>query len=165
MKAICRINKIKSQGSATGKSQHNYREKEISNADPRLQYLNEEYINHEQKDLWQACQDRIQAAHIKRAVRPDAVRGIEFILTASPEFFPKDPQGKNLDARGSSWLKANLHFMQERYGKNLVAFTLHQDEKTPHIHAIVVPITSDNKLSAGRSIDLSLLSPNDSLNK
>jgi alpha-L-fucosidase len=45
-------------------------------------------------------------------------------------------------------VKANLDFMKQQYGSNLVAFTLHQDEKTPHIHAIVVPITSDNRLCA-----------------
>jgi len=45
-------------------------------------------------------------------------------------------------------VKANLEFMKQSYGSNLVAFTLHQDEKTPHIHAIVVPITPDNRLLA-----------------
>jgi len=38
--------------------------------------------------------------------------------------------------------------MKARYGSNLVAFTLHQDEKTPHIHAVVTPVTGDGRLSA-----------------
>jgi hypothetical protein len=42
-----------------------------------------------------------------------------------------------------------LHFLQNKYGKeNVISFTLHQDEKTPHIHAVVVPITAQGRLSA-----------------
>jgi hypothetical protein len=42
-----------------------------------------------------------------------------------------------------------LHFLKQKFGeKNVVSFTLHQDEKTPHIHAVVIPITEKNRLSA-----------------
>jgi hypothetical protein len=148
MKAICRVNKITAQGSARGKTDHNYRLREVANADKERSSLNREYVNIEQTPIWELCHERIKDAGIKRAVRADAVRGIEFILTASPEYFKKDAKGLCQDVRGNEWLMANLKFMKERYGKNLVAFTLHQDEKTPHVHAIVVPITPENRLSA-----------------
>lgn len=39
--------------------------------------------------------------------------------------------------------------MSEKYGeKNIMRFTLHMDETTPHIHAVVVPLTKDGRLSA-----------------
>jgi hypothetical protein len=42
-----------------------------------------------------------------------------------------------------------LNFLKEQFGaKNVVSFTLHQDEKTPHIHAVLAPITDKNTLSA-----------------
>lgn len=42
-------------------------------------------------------------------------------------------------------------FLQQQFGaKNVVSFTLHQDEKTPHIHAVVAPITAQNTLSADK---------------
>lgn len=147
MKAICRVAKVKGAGSISGKSDHNYRQGQVPNADPDRQHLNEEYVlNYE--TLGKAIDARIENAGIHR-VRQDAVRGMEFILTASPEAFKRDQAGQVTgDYRESDWLKANLTFMQQRYGLNLVAFTLHQDEKTPHIHAIVVPITPDNRLCA-----------------
>jgi hypothetical protein len=147
MKAICRVAKVKGAGSISGKADHNYRQGQVPNADPDRQHLNHEYVlNYE--TLGKAIDGRIENAGIHR-VRQDAVKGMEFILTASPEAFKRDQAGQVTgDYRESDWLKANLTFMQERYGLNLVAFTLHQDEKTPHIHAIVVPITPDNRLCA-----------------
>lgn len=147
MKAICRVAKIKGSGSITGKSEHNYRQGYVPNADKERQHLNKEYVlNYE--NLGKAIQARIEHAGIQK-VRQDAVKGMEFILTASPEAFKRDQNGQFVgDYRGSDWVKANLEFMKQQYGRNLVAFMLHQDEKTPHIHAIVVPITPDNRLCA-----------------
>ena len=147
-KAICRISKCKGSGSATGKTQHNYREREVLNADKARQHLNQEYINLEQNDIWDIATKRIEEAGVKRKVKPDAVRAVEMILTASADFFERDEQGLALDIRGSEWLVKNMEFLRERYGKNVVALTLHQDEKTPHLHAIIVPLTEDNRLSA-----------------
>lgn len=141
------MSKVKGAGSVAGKSAHNYRLGEVPNADPQRAYLNKEYIN-TQRDLAPAIEARINEAGITR-IRHDAVKGMEFILTASPERFKRDESGQVVgDMRNGKWVAENLRFMQEKYGKNLVAFTLHQDEKTPHIHAVVVPITADGRLSA-----------------
>ncbi|MDZ7935981.1 MAG: MobV family relaxase [Emticicia sp.] len=148
MKAICRISKCKSSGSATGKTQHNYREREVLNADKERQHLNQEYINLTQRSIWDIATERIEEAGVTRKIKPDAVRAVEMILTASADFFERDESGVALDIREGEWLKKNQAFLAERYGKNVVALTLHQDEKTPHLHAIIVPITSDNRLSA-----------------
>jgi hypothetical protein len=148
MKAICRMSKCKSSGSATGKTQHNYREREVLNADKERQHLNQEYINVGQRGIWEIATERIEQAGVKRKVKPEAVRAVEMILTASPEFFARDKDGIADDVREGEWLKKNREFLQERYGDNLVALTLHQDEKTPHLHAIIAPITPDNRLSA-----------------
>ena len=147
MKAICRVSKVKGAGSVAGKSTHNYRLAEVPNANPQRAHLNKEYIN-AQRDLAPAIEARINEAGVTR-IRHDAVKGMEVILTASPERFKRDESGQVVgDMRNGKWVAENLRFMQEKYGKNLVAFTLHQDEKTPHIHAVVVPITADGRLSA-----------------
>lgn len=147
MKAICRVVKVKGAGSITGKSDHNYRHAEVPNADPTRQHMNQEYVN-QHTQLGSAIEERLQEAGITK-MRQDAVKGMEFLLTASPERFPRDQMGQITDDyRNSQWVKANLDFMQSQYGANLVAFTLHQDEKTPHIHAVVVPITADGRLCA-----------------
>lgn len=65
--------------------------------------------------------------------RKNSVQAIEFMISASKDFF------KNYSE--SAYLKDSLHWLEERYGKeNVVTWSMHFDESTPHLHAIVVPI-------------------------
>ncbi len=148
--AIIRVAKITSQASATSKTEHNYRlaPERVPNADAAAPYRNHEYINHKEKDYWTLATERIEQV-VTRKVRADQVRAVEVVLTASPEAFKRGLDGRAADQSVSNWTARNLEFLQEKYGKeNVVSFTLHQDEKTPHIHAVLVPITPDGRLSA-----------------
>ncbi len=147
--AIIRVAKIKTAGAAHGKTAHNYRLMETPNADPdRTKALNQEYINTDRADYWSLAEQRIGEV-VTRKVRDDQVRAMEVVLTASPEWFQRGPDGQAEDMRASQWVADNLHFLKEKFGeKNVVSFTLHQDEKTPHVHAVVIPITEKNRLSA-----------------
>ncbi|OGX84987.1 hypothetical protein BEN47_15630 [Hymenobacter lapidarius] len=155
-RAIGRINKVSKQGEAEGKFKHNYRLMNTPNADAeRTGRLNQELINTDHRDYWTLANERIDEGIAKtargkpRKVRDDQVRFVEFLLTASPEWFKRDEKGQAEDMRGSKWVTDNLDFLKNKYGeKNVVSFTLHQDEKTPHIHAVVVPLTSKGHLSA-----------------
>ncbi len=150
--AVIRVAKIKTQAHALSATGHNYRQEQhphsIGNADKEAPHPNREYINHEQKDYWSLLEARIQEAGVKR-VRSDSVRGMEVILTGSPEGFVRGQDGRAADYSKSKWAQDNLNFLKEQFGaKNIVSFTLHQDEKTPHIHAVLAPITDKNTLSA-----------------
>ncbi|SDZ01375.1 MobV family relaxase, partial [Hymenobacter psychrophilus] len=146
--AIIRIAKITSQVHAHNATTHNYRQHEVSNADPAPQHPNREYLNHEKTDYWTLAEARI-AQEVTRKVRPDQVRAVEVIMTGSPEGFVRGQDGRAADYSKSKWAQDNLNFLKEKYGeKNVVSFTLHQDEKTPHVHAVIVPITPDGRLSA-----------------
>ncbi len=134
--AILRIGKISSAVKATAADAHNQRSYEVKNADAEKKHLNGEYINTGQRPTWELASERIEAVGIKP--KADAVRVVEFLLAASPEFFTPGE-----DIRESAYFQANLQFMQERYGKNLLAFTLHQDETSPHFQCMVVPITTE----------------------
>lgn len=136
--AILRIGKISSVGKAAAADAHNQRSYEVKNADPDKRHLNAEYVKASQRPTWELANERIEAVGIKP--KADAVRVVEFLLAASPEFFEPDQ-----DIRQSEYLQANLTFMQERYGPNLLSFTLHQDETTPHFQCMVVPITTEAK--------------------
>jgi hypothetical protein len=139
--------KVKTPGMATSATQHNYRLELTPNADPDWGSLNEEYLNHEQRNYWLLASERIAELKLPR-LRGDAVHLVEVLLTASPEAFPRDAEGRAQDVRKTSWVQDNLTFMQQRFGKeNVVGFMLHQDEITPHIHAMVVPVTADGRLS------------------
>lgn len=161
--AIIRVAKIKTAGAARGKTAHNYRLVDTPNADQeRTTSHNKEYINTDQVDYWSLAEQRIAEA-VTRKVRDDQVRAMEVVLTASPEWFKRDQDGQAEDVRGGQWVESNLDFLKEKFGeKNVVSFTLHQDETTPHIHAVVIPITQNEKgrtcLSADRLFNPTTLS-------
>lgn len=81
------------------------------------------------------------------------VFAIEILLSASPGYFEEhapdwhegDPAGR-LDP----WLTSNLQFLWKRFGPGLVGMSLHLDESTPHIHAIVVPVVEKAAVKRGR---------------
>jgi hypothetical protein len=146
--AIMRWNKLKTEGQAKAATGHNNRLYAVSNADMQAPHPNVEFVNHEQRDYWDLANARI-AEVVTRTVRSDAVRVMEVILTGSPEVFTRDEQGRATDYSQSQWALDNVDFLKRTFGeKNVIACTLHQDEKSPHFHAVVVPITADNRLSA-----------------
>jgi hypothetical protein len=145
--AICRVAKIKTAQAGAAKTAHNYRQRETPNADTERKPLNQEYINTTERNYWELVTERIQ--EVGARVRPDSVRGVEILLTASPEAFKRQADGTAHDWHGSKWAEANIAFLKAQFGeKNVVSCTLHQDELTPHFHAVVVPITDDGRLSA-----------------
>jgi hypothetical protein len=152
--AIIRVAKIKTAGAARGKTAHNYRLVDTPNADPeRTASLNQEYINTQKADYWSLAEQRIGEA-VTRKVRDDQVRAMEVVLTASPEWFKRGQDGQAEDVRRGKWVESNLDFLKEKFGeKNVVSFTLHQDETTPHIHAVIVPISENEKGRACLSAD------------
>jgi hypothetical protein len=145
--AICRVAKIKTAQAGAAKTAHNYRQRETPNADTERKPMNHEYINTAERNYWELATERIQEAGAK--ARHDSVRGMEVLLTASPEAFKRQADGTPNDWHGSKWAEANIAFLKAQFGeKNVVSCTLHQDELTPHFHAVVVPLTEDGRLSA-----------------
>jgi hypothetical protein len=146
--AILRVAKIKTKAQASAATGHNYRLHQVPNADQAAPYPNREYVNTAQLDYWTLAEQRIQEAGVKR-IRSDSVRAMEMIMTGSPEAFVREADGRAADYGKSQWAVDNLNFLKAQFGaKNVVSFTLHQDETTPHIHAVVIPITDDGRLSA-----------------
>ena len=74
-----------------------------------------------------------------KAIRKDAVKYVSVLLSVS--------HGVDIDI--NQWMGDNYIFLAKEFGvRNIVDFTLHMDERTPHIHATIVPITRDGRLSA-----------------
>lgn len=102
--------------------------------------------------LHQDVQARIKEGYTgKTAIRKDAVTGISLVLSGSHD------RMKELETdRGQllEWAKDNYDYIKETFGEeNMVRCTLHLDEKTPHIHAVVVPITPEGRLTAKYWLD------------
>ncbi|MCI1141702.1 plasmid recombination protein [Sphingomonas sp. WKB10] len=73
-------------------------------------------------------------------LRRNGVIAYEAILTASAEFFENGTEADRA-ARLVAWTKAQVNWADDRYGPLRVAsMVLHQDEKTPHIHLVVLPL-------------------------
>lgn len=147
--------KGKASGGALGNHIDRTEGKEHSfrNADPDRKHLNQEFANKKfaKLTLDEAVNLRIAEGYNgKRKIRTDAVKYITHILSGSHQDMLSifsDEEKKN------AWIKANADFIKQEFGaENVVRFTLHLDEKTPHIHAVTVPLTDDGRLSAKQRI-------------
>jgi hypothetical protein len=86
--------------------------------------------------------DRIKSANLARKPQKNASAGIEFTISASPEWFEKNTNVK--DQR--QFFSDALDFLGEKYGvENVLAYGIHFDEKTPHMHVLMVPIVKTEK--------------------
>lgn len=90
--------------------------------------------------------ERIKEGYkVPKAIRKDAVKAIEYILTSDNR---KMREIENSPEKFKAWIVENRNFIEGIHGKeNIVAFTLHRDEETPHIHAVVVPLTKEGRLT------------------
>lgn len=77
---------------------------------------------------------------------------VQLVLSASPEYFRGPGQGPGQwdEARLKAWKAATMGWLREEYGEDLVHASLHLDEDTPHIHALIVPTYEKRPRMPGR---------------
>ncbi|MCC8088905.1 MAG: plasmid recombination protein [Rikenellaceae bacterium] len=117
------------------------------NADPERKELNKEFVTFPDgvENRTQAIQYRIENAGITRKIRENQVRALQVMLSGTPE----DMQRIQAEGKLDEWCKDNLEWLRETFGNdNIVSAVLHMDEKTPHIHATVVPIVTGERRKA-----------------
>ncbi len=120
-----------------------------ANADANRTSLNRELLMfpYGVANRTEAIQHRINTAGLHRKVAKNQTKAIRIILTGTHEQMMKIAQEGKLD----KWIDANLKWLRETFGsKNLVSCVLHMDEKTPHLHATVVPIVTTERLRKKR---------------
>lgn len=94
------------------------------------------------ENIHSGIKERLEELNI--TPRKNAVLGIEYLVSASPEFF--DESKNNYCTQG--YFTEALRFINERHGKdNVISYTVHMDEMTPHAHIVVVPIDQKGKLN------------------
>lgn len=146
-------------GKAGGLGSHIERTKRVSNADPKLSeknfYVRIDFENNKiqptfqryTKTLQERINERIEKGYTgKNAIRKDAVTHLNIVLSGSHEDMKRiEGSSQNL----VNWALQNAKFIGEKFGyHNIVEFGVHLDERTPHIHCVVVPLTKDGRLSA-----------------
>ncbi|MDH6356354.1 MobV family relaxase [Parabacteroides sp. PF5-9] len=143
--AVLHIQKPKGNDSRT--TAHIERTVQPGNADPSRKHLNDELITFPDGvgNRTQAIQYRIEHSGIIRKIRENQVRALQIMLSGTHE----NMQHIQAFGRLDEWCKDNIEWLQDTFGKdNLVSAVLHMDEKTPHIHATVVPIVTGERRKA-----------------
>lgn len=137
----------KAKGNDSGMSAHIERTIHPKNADASLTHLNKEMIAYPEgiKNRTSAIQYRLDNANLKRKIGINQVRAIRIMLSGTHETMKAIEKNKQLD----NWCKDNLDWIKETFGEeNLVSAVLHMDEKTPHIHATIIPIVTGERRKA-----------------
>lgn len=137
--AIMRCKKLTGMGSVASVLQHCYRERETPNADAERTPENYCSVSQSADEAMGKLRELLPE---KR--RKDAVLAVEYVMTASPEWWNEATPRQQAEffARSEQWL-------ENKYGKDrVVAAVVHRDEATPHLSAFVVPLTQDGRLSA-----------------
>ena len=128
-------------------SSHIERTVNPANADKDRTHLNKELIEFPEgvRNRTEAIQHRIEHAEIKRKITHNQVRAIRVILSGSPD----DMQRIQNKGKLNDWCKDSLDWLRKEVGnENIVSAVLHLDEKTPHIHATVVPVVTGERRKA-----------------
>lgn len=135
MKVVVRHIKHKTLGTIGASSAHTMRRRPTPNADAAKPA----------PEVWVGSTSPLNdvRALLPAKRRKNAVLALEYVLTASPEFFAT---ASELDWR--SYLADQLQMLQDYYRtENVVSAVLHLDEKTPHLCVMIVPLVN-GKLNA-----------------
>ena len=119
------------------------------NADADRTHLNRELVRFSDgvSNRTEAIQRRIETVGLRRKVSKNQTKAIRVMLTGTHEQMMKIANDGKLDY----WIDANLKWLKETFGnENLVSCVLHMDEKTPHLHATVVPVVTDERIRRKR---------------
>ena len=140
--AIFRVEKLKHFNNIRGSLKHNFREQTTPNADEFKNRDNQYLVGNSTEEVIIKIKNNIDK-NVNKTVRKDAVRCLEYIITASPEWFKKKSR-----VTQDEYFNTSLEFITEQLGKeNIVCATIHRDETTPHLVVYATPILN-NSLNA-----------------
>lgn len=145
---VMRAQKIKGGSDTVGLQIHNRRERENSNTNPDIKHdlTAQNYsLRDTERTYNEAIEQRMKEGYkAQKTPRKDAVRLVELLFTSDSEFFARLTAEQERE-----FFRECYKFASEQFGEdNIIAATVHKDEKTPHLHLDFVPLTSDGRLSA-----------------
>ena len=145
MYSILRTKKHKSIASVASRECHTYRRRPTPNADPVK--IKKNRLLFGQENFADGLKGFLKNYQVENNIRKDAVLAIEYLLTASPEFFDSGSKIER-DNRLKKWCESQIDFMKKMHGdENILCMYLHLDEKTPHIEVYVTPVDPKGKLN------------------
>lgn len=146
--AVLRTAKLHNLAAVASACAHQQRTKETPNADP----AGEIRLLAGTADAVEGVQRRLATLH--RPARSNSVIAVEVLMTASDHYFRPDSAtyGDHDRKRTDTWATHSMEWLRQEWGgDNIASATLHLDESTPHLHAIVVPVDpATGRLNARR---------------
>lgn len=137
--AILRTKKLKEWGNICASLEHNFRERLTPNADENRTLQNIHIGGNSTDEVRKKIEDGLPQKY-----RADCVKCIEYMITASPEWF----KGRT-DEQHQAYFDNAIEWLKERHGAdNIKCVSIHKDESTPHLVAYVVPLDERGKLNA-----------------
>ena len=137
--AIMRAEKLSNMGAVAASMQHCYRERNTHNADQERTPDNQHLVAKSTDE----AMGKLRAL-LPEKRRKDAVLTVEYVMTASPDWFEKATPEQE-----KAFFQQSLQWLADKYGADrIVTASIHRDESTPHLSAFVVPLTQDKRLSA-----------------
>lgn len=136
---VMRAEKIKSIGELVNRLRHATREVPPEHADASRRAQNEQQIGPDTADAVVGAM-RLRWPEKRRK---DAVVAVEYVMSASSDWWKSADAAKQAD-----FVSSSLTWLESKYGaENVVYSVLHRDEQTPHLSVFVVP-ERDGKLQA-----------------
>lgn len=169
--------KMSDMGGMQSHNQREHESRKNHEIDAERTPYNYELVNDGHLHYVRAVKDRIAELNLPKAVRKDAVVACSFIIGSDREWheerakelhdnqrydgriwyddrpwedLSKAEQTELIADATRSYYQDAVCFLQNRYGKeNVLVGSVHVDEAgAPHMHAMVVPVTKDGRLSA-----------------
>ncbi|PCD90068.1 hypothetical protein COR52_02060 [Vibrio mediterranei] len=126
---ILRFEKLKSRASISKCASHINRFSKTPNADPDKYFKNEVLIGN--SHIINSLDHILKKYRI--TPRKNSVLAMECLITLSPESF-------NGDTSIEKFKTSSIEYLNKYFKGRCINATLHLDESTPHIHAIIVPL-------------------------
>lgn len=145
--AILRVEKMHSKRQLSACAKHNNRTSKdgLEHTDPDRPAG----VIHGNGDAVQAWNDAMESKGLDPHKKPakGAVIALEWVASASPAWWQNATEDQRAD-----WAADTVAFIKKEAGAdgNLLAVWWHDDETTPHIHAVSIPLVEKERAARGR---------------
>lgn len=144
--AVLRFAKLRTMGKVAVASQHNTRTADsgLSHTTPPADGPGVVLLDG-QTDASAAWHERAAAVGLGKP-RRDAVLAVEMVMSASPSWFATATPDERAD-----WTHTSMEYARATFGPaNILQAVRHDDEETPHIHVLAIPLEQKQRARAGR---------------
>lgn len=143
---VIRVEKIRGAGGRGNQmayaAKHNLRERPVRNADgsEKIEKIRGGSSEDIMKRWRQALPDKY---------RKDAVVGAHYVVTGSP-----GRMGELSRDEQNAYFRDALKYLTKKHGdENIIAATIHRDERTPHLHVLAVPKVERERKGTGEKYE------------